>query len=212
MAALGVRQIPILGGIAAWQIPFVTATLCLGALAVGILEGALAVGLLGFVAHSLLRARVVEISPVGLTRGFVLNRRFVGPTTVMPWDSIVSVHTQFRRPGDDTALSTTVRDGAGHAIHFTTAMGLGTYWRCLATVADGAVMAQRSGLTTAVLADRAPDGRSMLAAAATAGVLALVMVAVVGMHYLWAQGRSSFARQLEQSTAERSSAPALRER
>jgi hypothetical protein len=199
MPAPPVRHVPVVGGIAAWHVPLVTTALCVGAAAVGMLETVLVVALLGFAAQTVVRGVVLEVSPVALTRGFVLNRRFVGRTTVLAWTEVVSVHTEFRRPGDDTALITTVRDGAGRSIHFTTAMGLRAYWGCLAAVARRAAAAQRTGVTDAVLADHAPDRRSVVAAAATAGALALVVVAVVGMHYLWAQGRSSIARHLEQS-------------
>ena len=196
-AAASLGRVPVIGGIAAWHVPLVAATLGLSALGLGLLEIAVAVGVLGFVAHSALRSFVVEISPRGLTHGFVLNGRFLGRTTVMAWDAVASVHTEWRRPGDDTALATTVRDGQGRAIHFTTAMGLGRYWACLSAVAAGAPAARRSGLTEALLADPPPGRRSALSAAATAGVLGLVIVALVGVHYLWAQGRSSLARSLE---------------
>jgi hypothetical protein len=200
MAVATLRYVPALGGIAALHIPLATGALCVGGVALGVLEIAVAVALFGFVAQTVARGVVVEISPLGLTRGFLLKGRFLGRTTVMPWPSIVSVHTDFRRHGDDTALATIVRDRDGRSIHFTTAMGLGAYWSCVAAVAAHAVAAQRTGLTEAVLADEPPDRRSVVAAAATAGALGLVMVALVGIHYLWAQGRSSLARQLEQST------------
>jgi len=196
VTAVRLQRVPVIGGIAAWHIPIVAATLGLGALGLGLLEIAVAVGVLGFVAQSALRSVVVEIAPGGLTRGFLLNGHFLGRTTVMAWDAVVSVHTEWRRPGDDTALATTVRDAQGRAIHFTTAMGLGRYWACLAAIAAGAPAARRSGLTEALLV--APPGRqSALSAAATAGLLGLVIVALVGVHYLWAQGRSSLARSLE---------------
>jgi hypothetical protein len=41
----------------------------------------------------------------------------------------------------------------------------------------------------------------VLAALRTAAVLALLLVALVGLHYVWAQGRSSLARYLEQTGA-----------
>jgi hypothetical protein len=197
VTAVSLRRVPVIGGIAAWHIPIVATTLGLGALGLGLLEIVVAVGVLGFVAQSALRSVVLEIAPGGLTRGFLLNGRFLGRTTVIAWGAVASVHTEWRRPGDDTALATTVRDAQGRAIHFTTAMGLGRYWACLTAVAAGAPAARRSGLTEALLADAPPGRRSALSAAATAGLLGLVIVALVGVHYLWAQGRSSLARSLE---------------
>jgi hypothetical protein len=201
VAANSLRHVPVIGGLAAWHIPLVVTPLGLGALGLGLLELAVAVGVLGFVAQTLLRSVVVEISPRGLTRGFALNGRFLGRTTVMAWEAVASVHTDWRRPGDDTALATTVRDGHGHAIHFTTAMGLRGYWACLAAVGARVPAARRSGLTDALLSNQAPDGRTLLSGAATAGALALLIVMLVGLHYLFAQGPSSLTRYLEQTGA-----------
>jgi hypothetical protein len=200
VTANSLRHVPVIGGLAAWHVPLVAVTLGLGALGLGFVELAVAVGVLGFVAQSLLRGVVVEIAPRGLTRGFCLNGRFLGRTTVMTWRAVASVHTDWRRPGDDTALATTVRDGQGRAIHFTTAMGLRDYWACLASVVARAPGARRSGLTEAILASEPPGRRSFLSAAATAGGLALLILALVGVHYLWAQGPSSLARYLDQTS------------
>ena len=201
MAAGSLRHVPVIGGLAAWHIPLVATILGLRALGLELLELAVAVGVLGFVAQTLLRSVVVEISPRGLTRGFTLNGRFLGRTTVMAWEAVASVHTDWRRPGDDTALTTTVRDGHGHAIHFTTAMGLRGYWACLASVGARVPAARRSGLTDALLCNEPPGWRTLLSAAATAGALALLIVMLVGMHYLFAQGPSSLTRYLEQTSA-----------
>ena len=201
MAAGSLRHVPVIGGLAAWHIPLVATILGLRALGLELLELAVAVGVLGFVAQTLLRSVVVEISPRGLTRGFTLNGRFLGRTTVMAWEAVASVHTDWRRPGDDTALTTTVRDGHGHAIHFTTAMGLRGYWACLASVGARVPAARRSGLTDELLSNEPPSRRTLLSAAATAGVLALLIVMLVGLHYLFAQGPSSLTRYLEQTGA-----------
>lgn len=202
MAAGSLRRFPVIGGVAAWHTPLVLMTLGLGAIGLGLLEIAVAVAGLMCVAQSLLRGAVVEVSTRGLTRGFVLNGRFVGRTTVIAWTAVASVHTDWRLPGDDTALRTTVRDLQGHAICFTTAMGLRAYWACLAAVAAGAPDAQRLGVTNAVLAGN-PLGRStFLPGVVTAGALALVIVAFAGIHYLWAQGASSLSRSIEQNDAE----------
>jgi hypothetical protein len=201
MAGSSLRRFPVIGGVAAWHLPLVLTTLALGAIGLGLLEVAVTVAGLGFVAQSLLRGGVVEVSTRGVTRGFVLNGRFLGRTTVMAWAAVASVHTDWRLPGDDTALRTTVRDLQGHAIHFTTAMGLRAYWTCLAAVAAGAPDAERLGLTTAVLASN-PLGRStLLPAAATAGALALMIVGLAGIHYLWSRGSSSLSRSIEPTDA-----------
>jgi hypothetical protein len=197
MRVAELRQYRIGGGVAAWPIPVVSCILSLGALGLDALEFALAIALIGFVAQTVWLGRVVETSPVGITRGFMLNGRFVGRTTVIAWNAIASVQTKWRHPGDDTALETTVRDGEGRSIHLSTAMGLHDYWTCLAAIVSGAPFATRSGLTDAVVEEGPPGRQGLISAAATAGALALIVVAVVGVHYLWAQGRSSFARQLE---------------
>jgi len=80
MAAGSLRRFPVIGGVAAWHVPLLLATLGLGAIGLGLLELAVAVVGLGFVLQSLVRGRVVEVSSRGLTRGFVLNGRLVrGP-------------------------------------------------------------------------------------------------------------------------------------
>ena len=199
MKTAELRQYRVAGGVAAWQIPIVAAILSLGALGLGSFEPVLLVVLLGFIAQVVRLATVVEVSPVGLTRGFVLSGRFVGRTTVMAWETIANVHTEWRYPGDDTALVTVVRDREDRSIQLSTAMGLRNYLRCLAAITENSPFATRSGLTDAVLGEQTSGNRAFFSAAATAGALALVMIALVGVHYLWAQGRSSVARQLEQA-------------
>jgi hypothetical protein len=199
MKAVEARQYRITGGVAAWPIPVVSTILGLAAFGLDALELALTIALVGFLAQTFWLGGVVEVSPVGLTRGFLLNGRFLGRTTVIPWEAIASVHTEWRGPADDTALVTIVRDGAGRSIRLSTAMGLSSYWACLAAIVRAAPRATRSGLTDAILKEGPPGRRSLISAAATAGALALVVVAVVGVHYLWAQGQSSFARSQEPS-------------
>jgi hypothetical protein len=199
MKAAELQQYRIAGGVAAWPIPVVSGILGLGALGLGSLEPILVIALVGFVAQVLWLGAVVELSAVGITRGFMLNGRFVGRTTVLAWNTITTIHTEWRYPGDDTALVTTVRDDEGRSVRLSTAMGLRDYCSCLAAVCSSAPFATRSGLTNAVLEEGSPGRRALASAAATAGVLALVMIAFVGVHYLWAQGRSSVARQLEQA-------------
>jgi hypothetical protein len=192
------RRVPVVGGLAAWPVPLVATGLALGALGLGLLDVALAVAVMGFVAQNLLRALVVEIAPGGLTRGLVLNGRFLARSTVMAWPGVASVHTDWRRPGDDTALVTTVRDTQGGAIHFTTTMGLRGYWACLDSVAARVPSDRRSGLTDSILRTGPPGRTAFLSAAATAGALALILGCLVGIHYLWAQGPSTLSRYLEQ--------------
>ena len=57
--------------------------------------------------------------------------------------------------------------------------------------------AARSGLTDAVLADGPPSRHHVVSALGTAAGLSLVLAALVAVHALWAQGRSSLARDLE---------------
>lgn len=201
MASVSLRRFPLVGGVAAWHVPLVLFALGLGALGRGLLEIAMVVCVLAFGARNLLASRVVEVSLQGLTRGFVLNGRFVGRTTAMAWSAVASVRTDWRTAGDDTALATTVRDHHGHAIHFTTAMGLRAYWSCLAAIVAAAPEAERLGLTDEVLGSNPLGRRTVVPAAATAGALALVIVALVGVHYLWSRGSSSLSRSIEQEEA-----------
>jgi hypothetical protein len=76
-------------------------------------------------------------------------------------------------------------------------MGLAAYWACLADIVRRAPAAARSGLTNSVLADGPPTPRHLASALGTAAGLALVLAALVAVHALWAQGRSSLARDVE---------------
>jgi hypothetical protein len=58
VAVNSLRHVPVIGGVAAWPIPFVTTILGLGALGIGHLELAVAVGVLGVVAQMFLRSVV----------------------------------------------------------------------------------------------------------------------------------------------------------
>jgi hypothetical protein len=98
-------------------------------------------------------------------------------------------------------LETAVRDHEGRTINLSTAMGLPAYWACLAEIVRRAPGAARSGLTDAVLADGPPARHHVVSAIGTAAALALVLAAVVTVHYLLAQGRSSLARDLEAISA-----------
>jgi hypothetical protein len=191
------HRFSLMGGVAALRVPFVTALAIACALAVGAWDLVIGAAVLGMIAQGLWRSVVLEVSPTGLIRGFLLRGVFLGPTTVLPWPAIVDVRTDWCRPGDDTALETTVRGRDGTTLRFSTAMGLSAYWACLAEVAHHLPVTVRTGLTEATLGGGQPDGRKMLAAARVAGVLALLLAALVGFYYVLGQGRSSLARYLE---------------
>lgn len=192
------RRYPTVGGVAAWRVPVLTGLLVAGALALRTPDLALAALILGGLAHRLWRMGVVEVSPTGLTRGFLLRGTFLPGARVIPWLAVVEIHTEWCRPGDDSALETLVRDHDGTTIRISTAMGLASYLACLAAVARAAPVAARTGLTEAALAEGPPTRRGARAAAVTAGALALVLLALVGIHHLLAQGPSSLSRYLEE--------------
>jgi hypothetical protein len=196
-----IRRFPLVGGVAALRAPFVAALVALAALTVDAWDVTVAAAVVGVILHGVWRGMVLEVSPTGLTRGFVLGRAFLGSTTVLPWPAIVDVHTDWCRPGDDTALETTVRGVDGTTVRFSTAMGLRAYWACLAEVAGRLPRTDRSGLTEATLGEGHPGPSQFLAAARTAIALALILIALVGIAYLWAQGRSSLSRYLEEIAA-----------
>jgi hypothetical protein len=147
--------------------------------------------------HHLTRGVVLEISGPGLSRGLLGAGVFRGRAPVMAWSTVTEVHTAWCRPGDDFALETVVRDRDGGSIRLSTAMGLAAYWSCLDEIVRRAPRAARSGLTDSVLADGPPTRRHLVSALGTAAGLALVLAAAVAVHALWAQGRSSLARDLE---------------
>jgi len=198
---ISVHRFPLMGGVTALRVPFVAALAGAGALAVGAWDVAGGVAVLGTIVQGLWRSVVLDLSPTGLTRGFVLRGAFLGPATVLAWPTIVDVHTDWCRPGDDTALETTVRGRDGTMLRFSTAMGFAAYWACLAEVVRHVPGAVRSGLTEATLDEGQPGRSQMFAAAKTAGALALLLVALVGLYYVLAQGRSSLARYLEDAPA-----------
>jgi hypothetical protein len=195
------HRFPLMGGVAALRVPVVAVLAVACGLALEAWDVAIGVAVLGVVAQELWRSVVLEVSPTGLTRGFLLRSVFLGPTTVLPWPAIVDVHTDWCRPGDDTALETVVRARDGTTVRFSTAMGLRPYWTCLAEIACHLPVAVRSGLTEATLECGQPGSRQTLAAARVAGVLALLLIALVGLYYVLAQGRSSLARYLEDTSA-----------
>lgn len=202
------RRYPVVGGVAAWRLPVLTALLALAGLALDARGVAVAVVVLGWVGHRLWRSVVIEVSPDGLARGFALDGIALGRTTSMPWRSIVAVETDWWEPDDDHALETTVRSRDGTTIRLSTAMGLQSYWACLAEIVRRAPWAVRSELTDATLAGGPPSSRDLIAATKTAGALALILAAMIGLCYVLAQGRSSLSRYLEETAA---TPPSVRE-
>ena len=196
-APIVARCYPLIGGAAAWYLPLLAAVLGAGAVAFEALDVAIGAAALGWAVYRLTRSVVVEVSPTGLTRGFLGMGAFRARTTSIPWGAVTEVHTAWCRPGDDFSLETAVRDREGRTIWLSTAMGLAAYWACLAEVVRHVPAGARSGLTDAVLADGPPSRHHVVSALGTAAGLALVLAALVAVHALWAQGRSSLARDLE---------------
>ena len=191
------RRYPLLGGAAAWYLPLLAAVLAASAVAFAAFDLAIGAAALGWAVQRLTRSLVLELSPTGLTRGVLGMGAFRARTTVIPWGDVAEVHTAWRRPADDFALETVVRDREGRTIRLSTAMGLAPYWACLAEIVRHVPAAARSGLTDAVLADGPPSRHHVVSALGPAAGLALVLAALVAVHALWAQGRSSLARDLE---------------
>jgi hypothetical protein len=196
-APIRARCYPLLGGAAAWYLPLLAAAVAVGAAALGALDVALAAAALGWAVRRLTRSVAVEVAPMGLTRGLLGPGAFRACTTVIAWDAVAEVHTQWSRPGDDLALETVVRDRRGRTIRLSTAMGLAAYWACLGEIVRRAPAARRSGITDAVVAEAPPTRHDLVSAMGTAAGLALALAALVSVHYLWAQGRSSLSRDLE---------------
>lgn len=199
--AEGTRRYPVVGGPAAWGLAVLAGLLVASAAAFEGLDAAAATAAAAWLVHRLSRSVVVETSPGGLTRGLLALGAFRASPTVIAWPAVVEVRTAWRRPHDDSALETVVRDREGRSIRLSTAMGLGPYWACLAEIVRRAPAAARVGLTDDVLADGPPDRRDLVASLRAAAALALVLGAVVAIHYVWAQGRSSLARDLERASA-----------
>jgi hypothetical protein len=191
------QRYPVVGGAAAWRLPILTAMLALAGLAMGAWAIAACVVVLGVTGHRLWRSVVIEVSPDGLARGLALDGRFTGPTTSLPWRAVVTVETRWWGPDDHRALETDVRSRDGRTIRFSTAMGLRSYWTCLAEIVRWAPDADRAGLTVATLAGGPPARCDVLGAVRSSAVLALVLGAMVGLGYVLAQGRSSLLRSLD---------------
>jgi hypothetical protein len=196
-ATHGVRRYRVVGGLTACTLPVLAGAVVVAALAAD--AGHLAVGAAaaGAAATALARSLVIQVAPAGLARGFVLRSIPLGWSVALPWRAIVEVHTDWHRRGGDSAIETTVSGVDGTAIRLSSAMGLDGYWACLADIARGAPWALRSGLTDTVLAEGPPTRRDVLSAAGVAGALALVLVAMAGIHYVWSHGRSSLQRDLD---------------
>ncbi len=196
-APIVARRYPLLGGAVAWYLPILAAVLGARAVAFGTFDVAIGAAALGWAVYRLTRNVVVEVSPTGLTRGVLGMGAFRARTTSIPWGAVAEVHTAWCRPGEDFSLETAVRDREGRTIRLSTAMGLAPYWACLAEVVRNVPASARSGLTDAVLADGPPSRHHVVSALGPAAGLALVLAAFIALHALWAQGRSSLARDLE---------------
>jgi hypothetical protein len=195
------RRYPLVGGFAAWRVPLLTMSLALGGVALDAWGIAVGVVVLGWVGQSLWRSVVIELSPDGLARGLRLDGVFIGRTVSLSWNSVVAVETDWWEPDDHRALETFVRGLDGTTIRISTTMGLQSYWACLAEIVRQAPGAVRPGLTDATLAGGPPARGDVIAAAKTAGALALIPAAMIAVCYVWAQGRSSLARDLEETAA-----------
>lgn len=195
------QRYPVVGGATAWRLPILTTLLALAGLALDAWGLAVGVVVLGWVSHRLWRSVVIEVSPDGLARGWALDGRFVGAPASMAWSAVVAVETDWWEPDDHRALETAIRSRDGTTIRISTAMGLRSYWACLAEIVRRAPGAVHEGLTDATLTGGPPAGRDLLAAAKTAGALALILVAMIGLCYVLAQGRSSLSRYLEETSA-----------
>jgi hypothetical protein len=197
----GTRHFSVVGGPAAWGLAGLAGLLVAGAAAFKGTDAAAVVAVLAWMVHRLSRSVVVETSPAGITRGLLALGAFRARPTVIAWLAVVEVRTAWLRPHDDSALETVVRDREGRSIRLSTAMGLAAYWACLAEIVRRAPSAARVGLTDDVLADGPPGQRDLVAALRAAAALALILGAIVAVHYVWAQGRSSLARDLERASA-----------
>jgi hypothetical protein len=194
----GARRYPIVGGATTWILLLAAAALGAGAAARVGLEAAAAVAVLGWMAHTIVRGLVVECGPAAITRGLVLRGRFLPRVVVIPWRSVTEVGVAWAGEGDDSTLVATVRGADGGTIRFSTSMGLPAFWACLADVVRSAPHAGRSGLTAAMLSEGPPGRRHARSSAAAVAMLALILLALAALHHVWAQGRSSLARYLEE--------------
>ena len=210
-APIAARRYPVVGGAPAMYLPLLAAVLGAGAVAFRAFDVAIGAAALGWAVYRLTRSVVVEVSSTGVTRGVLGIGAFRALPVVIPWGAVAAVHTAWCRPGDDFALETSVRDHAGRTIRLSTAMGLAAYWDCLDEIVRHAPAAARSGLTDAVLGDGPPSRHHLVSALGTAAGLALVLAAFIAVHALWAQGRSSLARDLERigAAGESTAAPSV---
>ena len=154
LPAVETRQVPTIGGMAAWRLPVLVVVLGACALAAG--QWALVCGLavLGALAASVDRSTVIELSGAGVARGFTLRGAFVGHARMLPWDAISEVTTVWRAPRDYSVLETFVSTEDGATIRFTSRMGFAAYRALIEEIVERAPVARRTGLTEQVLAER----------------------------------------------------------
>lgn len=155
-----------LGGMTAWLATALWGALVLGAVAVGHWPLALVLAVIGGAVWSLDPSAVIELSPAGISRGFMLAGRYTRTPRVVAWSSVREILTRWQGPAGYTALATTVSDAEGNSLVFTTKMGLRAYRLLLRQVAAAAPEARQGGLTRQLLAEwsgtgapRGPAGR-----------------------------------------------------
>lgn len=145
------------GGVAAWRIPVLCGLILFMVIANDEWAVACIVMAVAFVATSIQRLLVLDVSPTGLCRGLALGPAFLGPAAVLTWSSIAEISSQWRRPRDFTGLETVVVGVDGKTrIAFSSAMGLVTYRGLVAEVVRRAPHARRTGLTEQMLAEARP--------------------------------------------------------
>ena len=173
---MATRRFRAVGGVAALQIPVLVTVSMLCAIAAGEWTVVAAIALGGLVLAGLDARTVVEISPVGLTRGFTLRGAFVTPARVLAWRSVAEVTTAWRAPNDFSVLETVVSTHDGARITFSSRMGFAAYRALVAEVTRAAPAARRRGLTDAVLTDPVTGPRArVMVTSAVAGVVLFVV-------------------------------------
>ena len=169
------ERYPLVAGVAIWRFPLLGGLLLAGGLSLGVWELAALSALGAILATHLDRSQVIEVSPAGLCRGFLLGGRFVARGPVLAWPAIAEIQTSWRAP-DRAALETVVRDRHRSALRLSSAMGLRAYWTLLAEIARRAPAAARTELTPDVLAQGPPGQPFPPRAALVAGALALAIL------------------------------------
>jgi hypothetical protein len=177
------RRYRAVGGVTAWRVPILFGFAMLTLLSLGEWTAACVIAFVGLVYHTADRAAVLEVSPAGLARGFLVGTAFLGPARVLAWPLVEEVTTRWRGPRDFTVLETTVRSRDGITVRFTSRMGFPEYRALVAEVVRRAPTARRLGLTDEVLADPPPatPRRARLLRVALLAALALLGVVAIAV-------------------------------